>query len=174
MSLVPAAGEQASKESDDVPDLNLQSSEGPAVHRAEPANDEAIMAKDAPRPVGAYAHARRHGNLLFLAGVGPRSPKDNAIPGNAYDSLGNVIAYDAELQIKAVIENVKNILESVGIEPREGDRRDGLPHRHEARLPYLQSRLRGDVPEDPGDADDGGGARLADTDRCGVQGRGAV
>ena len=119
VSLVPAAGELASKESDDVPELNLQSGNVPSddvpmARRPEPANDEAIMAKDAPRPVGAYAHARRHGDLLFLAGVGPRSPKDNSIPGNAYDSLGNVIAYDAELQTKAVIENVKSILEASG------------------------------------------------------------
>jgi 2-aminomuconate deaminase len=25
----------------------------------------------APEPVGSYPHARQHGNLLFLSGVGP-------------------------------------------------------------------------------------------------------
>ncbi len=33
------------------------------------------------KPVGAYPHARRVGNMLFLSGVGPRQPGTNAIPG---------------------------------------------------------------------------------------------
>ncbi|MFN5876402.1 MAG: RidA family protein, partial [Ignavibacteria bacterium] len=31
-----------------------------------------INSDRAPEPVGAYPHARRVGNLLFLSGVGPR------------------------------------------------------------------------------------------------------
>ena len=31
-----------------------------------------ISSNEAPKPVGAYPHARRVGNLLFLSGVGPR------------------------------------------------------------------------------------------------------
>ena len=37
--------------------------------------------KAAPTPVGAYAHAKVAGGLLFLAGVGPRTPITNIIPG---------------------------------------------------------------------------------------------
>ncbi len=37
--------------------------------------------KAAPSPVGAYAHAKQAGGLLFLAGVGPRTPVTNIIPG---------------------------------------------------------------------------------------------
>ena len=43
--------------------------------------DGAIVAENAPGAVGAYPHARRMGNLLFISGVGPRSPVDNSIPG---------------------------------------------------------------------------------------------
>jgi 2-aminophenol/2-amino-5-chlorophenol 1,6-dioxygenase alpha subunit len=112
VTLTPAETEAASKELDDVPDLAADAPAAPPATSAPV--DEAILAPGAPRPVGAYAHARRHGDLLFLAGVGPRSPLDNSIPGNAYDSQGNVIAYDAELQTRAVIENVQRILEAAG------------------------------------------------------------
>ena len=40
-----------------------------------------INTKDAPKPVGAYPHARQVGELLFLSGVGPRQPNTDAIPG---------------------------------------------------------------------------------------------
>jgi 2-aminophenol/2-amino-5-chlorophenol 1,6-dioxygenase alpha subunit len=107
VSLLPAETEMASKESDDVAEVDL---EAPTPAAAE----APIMASGAPKPVGAYAHARRHGDLLFLAGVGPRSPKDNSIPGNEYDSQGNVIAYDIEKQTRAVIDNIRAILDASG------------------------------------------------------------
>lgn len=45
---------------------------------------------NAPKPVGAYCHARAAQGLLFLAGVGPRDPKDNSIPGGPIiDRNGN-------------------------------------------------------------------------------------
>ena len=47
---------------------------------------DAIRTIRAPAPVGAYPHARRVGNLLFLSGVGPRMPGTNEIPGNVYDA----------------------------------------------------------------------------------------
>lgn len=52
-------------------------------------------------PVGAYPHARRVGNLLFLSGVGPRGV-DSAIPEGI------------EAQTHAVFENVRAILEDSG------------------------------------------------------------
>ena len=38
---------------------------------------EVIRAAQAPKPVGAYPHARRVGNLLFLSGIGPRDAATN-------------------------------------------------------------------------------------------------
>ena len=68
----------------------------------------------APAPVGAYPHARRVGNLLFLSGVGPRQPGTNAIPGNVYDADGRLLAYDIEAQCRQVFANVRAVLEASG------------------------------------------------------------
>ncbi len=74
----------------------------------------AIHASQAPEPVGAYPHARRVGNLLFLSGVGPRIKGSAEIPGVTLDSAGNVVAYDIEQQCHAVFQNVRYILEASG------------------------------------------------------------
>lgn len=76
--------------------------------------NEIINSNQAPEPVGAYAHARRVGNLLFLAGVGPRVRGSKVIPGVELDDRGEIIHHDIVVQTKSVIENVKNILESAG------------------------------------------------------------
>jgi len=68
----------------------------------------------APAPVGAYPHARRVGDLLFLSGVGPRVPGSNAIPGNVYDDDGRLTAYDIEAQCRQVFANVRAVLEDCG------------------------------------------------------------
>lgn len=68
----------------------------------------------APLPVGAYPHARRVGNLLFLSGVGPRQPGSQEIPGVTLDAAGQVVAYDIATQCHAVFANVKQILEAAG------------------------------------------------------------
>ena len=44
-----------------------------------------IESEKAPKPVGAYPHARKVGNLLFLSGVGPRKPNSTKIPGVVTD-----------------------------------------------------------------------------------------
>lgn len=75
---------------------------------------EPVIATRAPRPVGAYPHARRVGSLLFLSGVGPRDPATNAIKGNAYDADGRLAGYDIEAQCRAVFANVRAILEDSG------------------------------------------------------------
>ena len=70
---------------------------------------------DAPRPVGAYPHARRVGDLLYLSGVGPRQPGTDAIPGGPIrDADGAPQDYDIEAQTRAVIHNVRAILEAAG------------------------------------------------------------
>lgn len=73
-----------------------------------------ILAKKAPPPVGAYPHARRVGQLLFLSGVGPRDAATGAIIGNVYDTAGRLISYDIEAQCRAVFANVRAILEASG------------------------------------------------------------
>lgn len=79
-----------------------------------PSTDK-VMATGAPKPVGAYPHARRVGDLLFLSGVGPRQPGTDAIPGGPIrDADGQPLDYDIEAQTRAVIENVRAILEAAG------------------------------------------------------------
>lgn len=68
----------------------------------------------APEPVGAYPHARRVGNLLFLSGVGPRSRGTSKIPGVELDDSGTIISYDIETQCRSVFQNVRYIVEDAG------------------------------------------------------------
>jgi 2-aminomuconate deaminase len=71
--------------------------------------------KRAPEPVGAFPHAKRVGNLLFLSGIGPRARGSKEIPGVTLDSAGNVASYDIERQCRAVFENVRLVLEDAGV-----------------------------------------------------------
>lgn len=63
---------------------------------------DSVHTERAPKPVGAYPHSRRVGNLLFLSGVGPRRPGTSDIPEGI------------EAQTRSVFENVKVILEDSG------------------------------------------------------------
>src|SRR5687767_7284056 len=73
-----------------------------------------IHSNQAPEPIGAYPHARRVGNLLFLSGVGPRKRGSKEIPGVTLDAQNNIVAYDIEQQCHSVFQNVKTILEASG------------------------------------------------------------
>ena len=73
-----------------------------------------IETTNAPAPVGRYPHARRVGDLLFLSGVGPRTPGTNEIPGNVHDASGRLVAYDIEAQCRQVFANVRAVLEASG------------------------------------------------------------
>nr|MDQ2971895.1 Rid family hydrolase [Pseudomonadota bacterium] len=75
---------------------------------------DTIRTDHAPAPVGAYPHARRIGELLFLSGVGPRLPGSDAVPGNVHDADGALIAYDIEAQCRQVFANVRAVLEAAG------------------------------------------------------------
>jgi len=68
----------------------------------------------APEPVGAFPHAKRVGDLLFLSGIGPRVRGSKEIPGVTLDSAGNITSYDIETQCRAVFENVRLVLEDAG------------------------------------------------------------
>ncbi|MBS1784692.1 MAG: hypothetical protein JST24_04600 [Acidobacteria bacterium] len=81
----------------------------------QPPASSPIRTDAAPKPVGAYPHARREGDLLFLSGIGPRQAGTDAIPGGPVrDAEGRPLPYDAAAQTKAVIENIKIILEASG------------------------------------------------------------
>eukprot|EP01063_Lacrimia_lanifica_P028506 TRINITY_DN4169_c0_g1_i2.p2 TRINITY_DN4169_c0_g1~~TRINITY_DN4169_c0_g1_i2.p2 ORF type:complete len:449 (+),score=191.40 TRINITY_DN4169_c0_g1_i2:191-1348(+) len=69
-----------------------------------------VEAKGAPAPVGAYPHAIRYGDLLFISGLGPRDPKTNGVPGGNIQDPN----YDAGIQTTAVINNIKTVIEACG------------------------------------------------------------
>ena len=73
-----------------------------------------VTSDRAPEAVGAFPHARRVGNLLFLSGMGPRVRGRKDVPGVELDSHGNVVAYDFESQCLAVFDNLRTVLEDAG------------------------------------------------------------
>lgn len=77
-------------------------------------SNEILNSIKAPEPVGAYPHARKVGNLLFLSGVGPRERGTKKIPGVELDDSGTIVSYDIEAQCRSVFNNIKNILEDSG------------------------------------------------------------
>jgi 2-aminomuconate deaminase len=64
--------------------------------------NESFESSRAPEPVGAFPHAKRVGNLLFLSGIGPRTRGSKEIPEGI------------EAQCRAVFENVRTVLEDAG------------------------------------------------------------
>src|ERR1043166_3031601 len=75
---------------------------------------ETFESERAPEPGGAFPHAKRVGELLFLSGIGPRVRGRKEIPGVALNSAGNIVSYDIETQCRAVFENVRLVLEDAG------------------------------------------------------------
>ena len=75
---------------------------------------QSFDSQKAPEPVGAYPHARRVGNLLFLSGVGPRKRGSKEIPGVALDGEGKILSYNIEEQCHSVFANVRAVLEDAG------------------------------------------------------------
>lgn len=73
-----------------------------------------INTETAAKPLGAYPHASKVGNLLFLSGIGSRSATDNSIPGLELDSEGNILKYDIEAECRQCFANVKAVLEASG------------------------------------------------------------
>src|SRR5438045_3066319 len=68
----------------------------------------------APEPVGAFPHAKRVGDFLFLSGIGPRVRGNKEIPGVMLDAAGAIQSYDIAKQCHAVFENVRLVLEDAG------------------------------------------------------------
>lgn len=78
------------------------------------ADENTIKSDNAPQPVGAYPHAKKAGNLLFLSGIGPRPAGGGPVPGVTLDESGKIRAYDIEPQCHAVFTNARAVLESAG------------------------------------------------------------
>lgn len=77
-------------------------------------SDPIIHTNQAAKPLGAYPHARRVGNLLFLSGIGPRNASDNSIPGLELNEDGSIRRYDIEAECRATFANVRAVLEASG------------------------------------------------------------
>jgi 2-aminomuconate deaminase len=78
-------------------------------------NSKVIAGKAAPR--GKYPHIRRAGDFLFVSGTSARRA-DNTIAGAEVDALGTT-CLDIRMQTRAVIENIRDILESAGAQLRD-------------------------------------------------------
>ena len=63
-------------------------------------------------PRGRFPHIKRAGDFLFVSGTSSRRP-DNTIAGAEVDAMGTT-TLDIRVQTRAVIENMREILESVG------------------------------------------------------------
>ncbi len=75
---------------------------------------QSFESKRAAEPVGAFPHAKRVGDLLFLSGIGPRVRGSKEIPGVTLDAEGRIVSYGIEKQCHAVFENVRLVLEDAG------------------------------------------------------------
>src|SRR5712672_346371 len=74
-----------------------------------------VEGKAAPR--GQYPHVKRAGAFLFVSGTSARRA-DNTIAGAEVDPLGTT-QLDIRRQTRAVIENVRDILQSAGAQLRD-------------------------------------------------------
>jgi len=63
-------------------------------------------------PLGKYPHFKRAGDFLLISGTSARRA-DNTIAGESIDELGRTLL-DIRAQTRAVIENVRDILQSAG------------------------------------------------------------
>jgi 2-aminomuconate deaminase len=64
------------------------------------------------KPRGKYPHIKRAGDFLFVSGTSARRA-DNSIAGAEVDELGTT-HLDIRVQTRTVLENVRDILKSVG------------------------------------------------------------
>jgi len=66
------------------------------------------------KPRGKFPHVKRAGDFIYISGTSSRLP-DNTFAGVEVDEMG-VTNLDIAAQTKAVIENIGDILKSVGAE----------------------------------------------------------
>ncbi len=70
-----------------------------------------VQGKATPR--GRFPHFRRAGDFVFVSGTSARRP-DNGFDGAEVDALG-VTKLDIRVQTRAVIGNIRDILETAGL-----------------------------------------------------------
>ena len=99
-----------------------------------------FVSRRAPEPVGAFPHARRVGNLLFLSGMGPRSRGEKKIPGVTQNNEGNVTGHD----IDTGEELDRIVLPPDGPDPHGLSIKDGVLWYSDAAFPPPSTR---DYPE---------------------------
>jgi 2-aminomuconate deaminase len=74
------------------------------------AEAKVVAGKAVPR--GRFPHVKVAGGFAFVSGTSSRLP-DNTIAGAAVDELG-VTTLDIRVQTRAVLENIRDILQAVG------------------------------------------------------------
>ena len=72
------------------------------------------LLKDKAKPRGKFPHVKQVGDFVFVSGTSSRRP-DNSFEGVDVDEMGTT-NLDIRKQTRAVIENIKDILSSVGCE----------------------------------------------------------
>ena len=75
-----------------------------------PSEGKLVAGKATPR--GKYPHVKRAGDFLFVSGTSSRRV-DNTIAGAEVDAVGTTVL-DIRAQTRAVLENIRDILASVG------------------------------------------------------------
>lgn len=73
---------------------------------------DAILVDGKARPRGRFPHVKRAGDLVFVSGTSSRRP-DGTFAGASADPMG-VTDLDIRAQTRAVIENVRDLLEAAG------------------------------------------------------------
>jgi 2-aminomuconate deaminase len=75
-------------------------------------NARVVQGKATPR--GRFPHVKLAGGFIFISGTSSRRA-DNSIAGAEVDELGTT-SLDIRLQTRAVLENIRDILQDVGAE----------------------------------------------------------
>jgi 2-aminomuconate deaminase len=70
------------------------------------------LLKDKAKPRGKFPHVKEAGGFVFVSGTSSRRP-DNTFEGVEVDEMGTT-NLDIRRQTRAVIENIRDILSSVG------------------------------------------------------------
>ena len=74
------------------------------------ADSKVVEGKAKPR--GKFPHYRRSGDVIYVSGTSSRRA-DNSIAGAEQDAMGTM-RLDIKVQTRAVIENIRDILQSAG------------------------------------------------------------
>jgi 2-aminomuconate deaminase len=75
-------------------------------------SSQAVVVKGKATPRGRFPHVKRAGDFLFVSGTSSRLP-DNSIAGAEVDAMG-ATHLDIDVQTRAVLNNIRDILRSVG------------------------------------------------------------